>query len=77
MNWLPFLAQAPVPVPFSDRIWSLLSNPVAMPFLVGTVAIVVVGIVAIVRILIRHRERMAKIEHGIDPDAPSDNSLHR
>lgn len=28
-----------------------------------------IGTVWVVTLIIRHRERMAKIEHGIDPDA--------
>jgi len=46
-----------------------------LPFVVGiagilmcVVAIIVGGLVRIAKMLIVHRERMAKIAHGIDPD---------
>jgi hypothetical protein len=38
--------------------------------LVPICAILVGGAIAIVAMLIRHNERIAKIERGIDPDAP-------
>ena len=40
------------------------------PFLIPLVAIVVGGAIAIVAMLTKHQERIAKIERGIDPDAP-------
>jgi len=40
------------------------------PFVVPVVAIVVGGVVTIVIIVLKHQERIAKIERGIDPDAP-------
>ena len=40
------------------------------PFLIPITAIVVVGVVAIIVVILRHQERIAKIEHGIDPDRP-------
>ena len=38
---------------------------------VGAVAIVATAAVIITIVIIRHRERMAKIERGIDPDEKS------
>ncbi|MFZ3189309.1 MAG: hypothetical protein WA180_12665 [Candidatus Sulfotelmatobacter sp.] len=38
--------------------------------LVPIVAILVGGAIAIVGMIIRHQERLAKIERGMDPDAP-------
>lgn len=38
--------------------------------LVPISAIVVGGAIAITAMVIRHHERMAKIERGIDPDGP-------
>jgi hypothetical protein len=38
--------------------------------LVPIVAILVGGAIAITAMVIRHQERLAKIERGIDPDAP-------
>jgi hypothetical protein len=39
--------------------------------LVPIVAIIVGGAIAIVTMILKHQERIAKIERGIDPDAPS------
>ncbi len=39
------------------------------PFLIPITAIVVGGIIAVVVIVLKHQERIAKIERGIDPDA--------
>ena len=38
--------------------------------LVPIVAILVGGAIAITGMIHRHAERIAKIEHGMDPDAP-------
>jgi hypothetical protein len=38
------------------------------PFLIPITAILVGGVVTIVVLVLRHQERIAKIEHGIDPD---------
>jgi len=46
----------------------LFSDPGTIIFLIPIVAILVGGIIAIVKILIHHRERMTMIEHGIHPD---------
>ena len=40
------------------------------PFLVPIIAIIVGGAIAIVAMTHAHQERIAKIERGIDPDAP-------
>ncbi len=40
------------------------------PFLIPITAIVVGGMIAIVVLVLRHQERIAKIERGMDPDAP-------
>ena len=40
------------------------------PFLIPIVAVIVGGVVAIIVLVQRHQERIAKIERGIDPDAP-------
>jgi hypothetical protein len=39
------------------------------PLLIPIVAILVGGAIAITAMVIRHQERIAKIERGIDPDA--------
>jgi len=38
--------------------------------LVPIVAIVVGGVIAVVKMVHAHQERLAKIERGIDPDGP-------
>jgi hypothetical protein len=40
------------------------------PLLIPISAILVGGAIAVTAMLIRHQERIAKIERGIDPDAP-------
>jgi hypothetical protein len=42
--------------------------------LVPIVAILVGGAIAVTAMIIRHQERIAKIERGIDPDAGSPRS---
>jgi hypothetical protein len=39
--------------------------------LVPIVALIVGGAVAIVAMILKHQERLAKIQRGIDPDAPA------
>jgi len=46
-----------------------LLTPDILAFVIPVVAILVGGTIAIVRMVITHRERMAKIGMGIDPDA--------
>jgi hypothetical protein len=38
-------------------------------WLVPIAAIVVAGVVQVVKMILKHQERIAKIERGIDPDA--------
>ncbi len=40
------------------------------PFLIPIVAVTVGEAIAITSIVLKHQERIAKIERGIDPDAP-------
>jgi hypothetical protein len=47
-----------------DRVLSL------GPFLIPIVAILVGGAIAIIGMVHRHNERLAKIARGIDPDGP-------
>ncbi len=39
-------------------------------FLIPIIAIIVGGVIAIIGMLHKHQERLAKIERGIDPDGP-------
>jgi Flp pilus assembly protein protease CpaA len=47
-----------------------LGHPETLVFLIPIAAIIVGGIIAIAKLLVRHRERMAMIEQGMDPDRP-------
>jgi hypothetical protein len=38
------------------------------PFLIPITALIVGGVITIVVLVLRHQERIAKIERGIDPD---------
>ncbi len=38
------------------------------PILIPVTAILVGGVITVVVLVLRHQERIAKIEHGIDPD---------
>jgi len=58
---------------YSDWL-SFLTHPATLVFLIPIVAILVGGITAITKILIRHRERMAMIERGMHPDHPKEQS---
>ena len=40
------------------------------PFLIPIMAIIVGGVIAVMVLVLRHQERIAKIERGMDPDAP-------
>ncbi len=53
-----------------DRV----SRPETMVFLVPIAAILVFGIGGILKMLIKHRERMAMIEQGIHPDVEAHES---
>jgi hypothetical protein len=52
-----------------NPLWTEILQPEVLLALALPVAIVMGGIVGIATLVIQHRERMAKIEHGIDPDA--------
>jgi hypothetical protein len=47
-----------------------LSRPEVLVFMIPIVAIVTGGVIAVVKALIRHRERMTMIEQGLHPDYP-------
>jgi hypothetical protein len=49
---------------------SFLRYPSSLVMLIPIVAILVTGILGIVKLLLRHRERMAMIERGLHPDYP-------
>ena len=39
-------------------------------FLIPILAILVGGVIAVVAMILKHQERIAKIERGINPDGP-------
>jgi len=47
-----------------DRVFGL------GPFLIPIIAIIVGGAIAVIGMVHRHNERIAKIERGINPDGP-------
>jgi hypothetical protein len=50
--------------------WAFVGHPETLVFLIPIAAIMVGGIIALARLLLRHRERMAMIERGMHPDGP-------
>ena len=48
-------------------------NPEALGVLLPFVAVIALAVVIIVKLLIRHRERMAMIERGMHPDSPPED----
>lgn len=54
----------------------LLLFPEALLIAIPILAIIMGGVIAITKLVIRHRERMAKIQMGIDPDAPPTTNEH-
>jgi hypothetical protein len=59
------------PLMMSDWAW-FLNNPACLVMMVPIVAILVGGIMGMSKLVMRHRERMAMIERGMDPDRPAD-----
>ena len=62
--------------------YQFLTNPANLPVIailagcsVGVVAVIMGTLASIVKIVVKHRERMAKIEQGIDPDADPPKSV--
>ncbi len=49
-----------------------LLNPDVLPLLIPILAIVGGTVVAIVTIIVRHRERLARINRGMDPSGKDD-----
>jgi hypothetical protein len=66
MLWILLAQDSSVDVTVIDR----LLRPEVLPFIMLIVAIIVAGIVAVIKVLIHHRERMAMIEQGMNPDHP-------
>ncbi len=49
-------------------------RPESAVFVVAVVGIVVLGVVQLVKTLIRHRERIAMIQNGMHPDAHAEEN---
>jgi len=63
-------------------VYQYLTDPSNLPVIailagcsVGAIAVIMGTLASIVKIVVRHRERMAKIEQGIDPDADPPEKL--
>ena len=67
MKSLLFLAES------SPQWFQELLGPHVLPFVVAIVSVVGGLAISALVLYFRHRERMAKIEHGIDPDAKQDS----
>lgn len=52
---------------------SIFSRPELLALLIPIVAIIVFGIVAVVKMIISHQERMALIDRGMHPDHPPED----
>ena len=52
--------------------FELLDSPEVLVFSIPLAVIVIGGVVAIVGMILKHRERMHMIEHGIHPDSAPD-----
>ena len=53
------------------REWRMMQSILRLGmWLVPIVAILMWGIIEITKLVLRHQERVAKIERGIDPDGP-------
>lgn len=53
--------------------YRLLEKPEILGVMLPIVAVIALAVVVIVKLFIRHRERMALIEHGIHPDYPPED----
>jgi|WetSurMetagenome_2_1015567.scaffolds.fasta_scaffold1399083_1 hypothetical protein len=56
-----------------SNILSRMLSPDIMPFMIPIVAITGGITLAIVKLLIRHHERITMIQHGIHPDYPPED----
>ena len=52
--------------------WDRILQPQVLSMLIPISAILMVGAVMITKLIIRHRERLAMIEQGMNPDAPAE-----
>jgi hypothetical protein len=54
--------------------WRQVMTPEILSLVIPIAAILVGGAIAITSMLIKHRERIAMIEHGMNPDAPGERN---
>ena len=75
-HWIsPLLAQAATDAPGWDW-YQMIFRPEIIVFMIPIVAILVGGAISILKMWIKHRERMGLIEHGIHPDYPPEEPPH-
>jgi hypothetical protein len=78
MHYLLLFADAAAAADTSAPAWLReIAKPEVVVFLIPLAAICGGFATGIVKAVIKHRERMAKIEHGMDPDAPGNESRDR
>jgi hypothetical protein len=59
--------------PLMTTDWmGVFNNPDCLVMMIPIVAILVGGVMGIMKLVMRHRERMAMIERGMNPDRPLD-----
>lgn len=56
---------------------SIFSRPELLALMIPIVAIITFGVVAVVKMIISHQERMAMIERGMHPDESRDEEDSR
>jgi hypothetical protein len=59
---------------FATSILELLLNPGVVWVFIPLAGIALGGVISLSAMFIKHRERMAKIGMGIDPDAPTQSN---
>jgi hypothetical protein len=58
-----------------ESFWSrFFDNPEILGIMLPIVAVIAAAIVIIIKLLIRHRERMTMIERGMHPDYPMEDA---
>jgi hypothetical protein len=60
-----------MPEPFWNRFFD---SPEILGIMLPIVAVIAAAIVIIIKLLIRHRERMTMIERGMHPDYPVEDA---
>ena len=69
-----FIAEA-VTGSWADVVSRLVSDEDTLALVIPILAITMFGTIGIMKLLLRHRERMALIEQGIHPEYPPEESI--